>query len=256
MRTCRTLILVSVACLGLGATRALGGFTLFTRVWGNAIVATDVTEAGKAAATPTPQTPVYYVGRSLGCRLGSMAGDTLPDEMEMHRIVTNVLAKQGYIGTRPELHEPSLLLVVQWGYLEPRSENLLWFLGYDRSLDAQAPADPKHPGPERFRTRSRETETIVNYAGDSVYGVIVTAFDYKSVGTGNPVIYWQSRIGLPANGKSMAQAIPSMIIAAGPALGHESKLPVLASADNAREGYVEFREPEFIGYKEDLEKKE
>ncbi|HLP07099.1 MAG TPA: hypothetical protein VK178_02970 [Opitutaceae bacterium] len=256
MRTYRTLILVSAACLGLGATRAFGAFTLFTRVWGNAIVATDVTEAGKAATPPTPLNPVYYVGRSLGCRLGSLRGENLPDEKEMHRIITNVLAKQGYVGTRPELREPSILLMVQWGYLDSRSEDLLWFLGYDSRQDPMARVDPKYTGSERFRTRPREIETIMDYASDSMYGIIVTAFDYKSVGTGNPVIYWQSRIGLPANGKSMAQAIPSMIIAAGPALGRESKLPVLADADNAREGHVEYREPEFIGYKEDLEKKE
>lgn len=74
---------------------------------------------------------------------------------------------------------------------------------------------------------SREIETILDHAAQPIYGIIVTACEYKSASTPNPITYWQTRIGLPANGKSMIQALPTMVIAAGATIGRETDSPVL-----------------------------
>lgn len=238
-------LIFALGVLSLSLSNAwCAGFSLFQSIWGDAIVSTDTTPEGHALAPPTPDQPVYYLGRSLGCRLGSIPGDKMPAEKEMTQFIAKVLAKQGYRGAKPGVHEPDLFLVVQWGYLEPRGGDLLWFLGYDPSQDIASPSFPGVLGPEIYRrgARSPTIQAILDYADEAVYGIIVTAFDYKSANTSKPVIYWQTRIGLPANGKSMAQALPTMLVAAGNAIGRESNSPVLVSADTAREGAVRLGE--------------
>jgi len=244
---CAVALLLGVLGLGLPKTQC-AEFVLFKNVWGDVIVATDTTREGRALTPPTPEQPVYYRGLSLGRRLGSIPGDREPDKKQLTDFVTGILARQGYLGARPGVHEPTLFLVVQWGYLDPRNNNLLWFLGYDPNQDIGAPVFPGMLGPEIWRRdfRSREIETILQDASGANYGIIVTAFEFKSASTPNPVAYWQTRIGLPANGKSMAEALPTMLVAAGPAIGRPADTPVLLDTDNARQGVVKLGELKFF----------
>ena len=238
-----------------GGPRVWGGnFTLTKSVWGDVIVSTDTTEAGKALTPPSPQQPVYYRGMSLGRKLGSIPGDHEPDKQKLTDFVAATLARQGYLGAHKGVHDPSLFLVVQWGYLKPGTEDLHWFLGYDPRQDIAAPTFPGHLGPEIWRRgfRSREIETILQDSQEAIYGIIVTAFDYKSADTARPIVYWQTRIGLPANGKSMAEALPTMLVAAGPAIGHRSDKPVLVDADLAREGRVQLGQLQILDIVNDL----
>lgn len=237
---------LGVFCLGLPSLQA--GFNLFRNSWGDVIVSTDTTPEGRALTPPTPEKPVYYLGKSLGCKLGSIPGDVEPGVQEMTNVVAKILAKQGYLGARPGVHDPSLYLIVQWGYLKPGSGDLLWFLGYDANQDIASPSFPGVLGAEVFRRnfRSRTTQTILEDSADAIYGIIVTAFDYKSADMPEPVICWQTRIGLPANGKSMMQALPTMLLAAGSAIGRESNAPVLLDADIVREGRIKLGELQIL----------
>lgn len=249
------LVLTALLVLGAGTASARGGeFVLFKNVWGDVIVATDTTEEGKARTPPSPQQPVHYKGLSLGQRLGSIPGDREPDVKQMNQFVARILAKQGYLGARPGGPEPELFVVLQWGYLEPRSEDLLWFLGYNPADDIAAPAFPGKLGPEVWRRgmRSRLIETIMQDSQDAIYGIIVTAFDFKTARTAEPVAFWQTRIGLPANGKSMAEALPVMLAAAGPAIGRPADKPVMVDADRAREGRVKLGDLKFLDFKSEL----
>jgi hypothetical protein len=207
------------------------------------IVATDTTTTGHALTPPSPEHPVYYRGLSLGRKLGSIRGDHEPEVQEINLVIAKILAKQGYLAARPG-HEPTLFLIVQWGYMEPERNNLLWFFGYDADQDIGAPVMEGILGPEVFRRdlRSHSIETILTNAREATYGIIVTAFEFKSAKSPNPVVYWQTRIGLPANGKSMAAALPTMLVAAGPAIGRESKTPTLLDVDDVREGRVNLGE--------------
>ncbi len=229
---------------------AAAGFNLFSNSWGDVIVATDTTPEGRKLEPPSPSEPVYYLGRSLGAKLGSLRGDTLPDEEEMTRFVAKVLAKQGYLGATPGVHEPTLYLVVQWGYLQPSSGDLLWFLGYNPEQDIAAPSFPGMLGPEVWRRgfRSRTIEAILDGASTSNYGIIVTAFEYESADTPEPIVYWQTRIALTANGKSMAAALPAMLVAAGPDIGRAADSPVLRDANEARRGVVEMGDLEVLEF--------
>jgi hypothetical protein len=248
MRLLRLLPALVLPALGAGAARA--EFTLFKSVWGDAIVATDTTAAGRAVTPPTREQPVYYLGMSLGRKLGSIPGDREPEVKQLNVFTAKVLAQQGYLGAQPGVHEPSLFLVLQWGYLTPGSEDLLWFLGYNPDNDIASPGTIGMLGPEVFRRgmRSREIDAILQDSQNPIYGIIITAFDFKSARTPNPVVLWQSRIGLPANGKSMTEALPAMLVAAGPAIGRATDKPVFVDADTARSGTVRLGELKFLDF--------
>ncbi len=229
------------------------GFNPFRNFWGDVIVSTDMAPEGHALTPPTLEKPVYYLGKSLGCRLGSVPGDRLPDARKMTQLVVKILAKQGYLGASPGVHEPTLYLLVQWGYLEPWSGELLWFLGYNVNKDIAGSRFPGLIGPEAYLRdfRSRQAQTILDDAGGAIYGIIVTAFEYKSVSTPKPIAYWQTRIGLPANGKSMDEALPTMLLAANTTIGRESESPIFRDADEVREGRVELGEFKVLGVVDD-----
>jgi hypothetical protein len=230
-----------------------GAFSLFSGSWGSAIVNTDMTREGRMLALPTPEAPVYYLGQSLGCRLGSIPGERLPDDKELTQIVVDALAKQGYLGATKGGHEPSLFLILQWGELQPTRDDLLWFLGYDPRQDIAAPSGSGRLGPEVFlrNCRSPEVDRILSYANKPIYGIIVTAFEYKSAKTDHPVAYWQTRIALPSNGKSMANAMPVMVMSAGPVFGRETGKAMLRDTNEARQGHVTLGELEVLDYYED-----
>ena len=233
---------IAVVIIGLCLPRICSAkFQLFHRVWGNVIVATDMTPEGRKLTPPTPEHPVYYLGASLGAEFGSIPGDELPDEKQMNLLVARVLAKQGYLYASPGVHDPSLFLVLRWIYLEKVP---LWFVGYnwkyDRSFEMGVILD----------TVGRGGNLWSSPESHACYGIIITAFDFKSVGAKHPIPCWETRITLPADAKSMAMALPPMIIAAGPAIGHESKLPFLGDADAVRQGHVTLGDLEVIGYED------
>lgn len=254
MRSPPATLTFALALLAGAATAidARAEFVLFKNIWGDVIVATDTTPEGRKLTPPTPQRPVYYKGQSLGRRLGSTPGNLEPDVSQLNLFVGQVLAKHGYLAAPASMAEPELFLVLQWGYLKPGSGDLRWFLGYNPEQDIAAPSNPTMLGGEVFRRgfRSRLIDTILENSQEPIYGIIVTAFDFKTASTSAPIAYWQTRIGLPANGKSMAAALPVMITAAGPAIGRPADAPVLVNADYAREGQVKLGELKILGFEE------
>jgi len=223
----------------LAALEARAG--VFERYWGDCVVVTDMTEAGRALKPASPESPVYFLGEVYGGRLGSLHGDRLPDPKEMGRLVAKILAKQGYLPAQPGVHEPQIFLVLQWGRIGNRSGDSLWFLGYDRAQDPAVPvlATASMPlgftisGPVfRGEFRPREIETVLEYAQEDIYGFIISTFEYKSARTAEPVVLWQTRIGVPANGKSMPDALTTIVQLAGSQIGRETTKPVLRNTED------------------------
>src|SRR5579859_4285238 len=119
MNSFRVLAATLLITLSVALPRAWASkFTLFSSVWGDAVVITDMTPAGRLLVPASPAKPVYYRGLSLGSRLGSIPGDVMPEEKKFDEFVAKILAKQGYLPATPGLHEPTLFLIVQWGYLK------------------------------------------------------------------------------------------------------------------------------------------
>jgi len=225
---------------------------------------TDMTKEGRALRPVSRENPMYFLGEIYGGRLGWMPGEQLPDPKAMGRFVAKILAGQGYLAAQPGVHEPELFLVVQWGRLDPRSGDGLWFLGYDRRQDPAAPNfAPKITAlgtavfspDEVFRRnfRPREIETVLEYAREDIYGLIISAFEYKTARTAEPVVLWQTRIGLPANGKGMGEAIAVMAQVAAPQIGRETTKPSLFNTENRYT--TRLRELEILGVEEDASAK-
>jgi hypothetical protein len=248
VRSSRLALALLFSAAGPALHRAHAGFDLFRNLWGDVLVATDTTPAGLEQTPPTKEEPVYYQGVSLGRRLGSVRGDKEPSERQLNRFAADILAKQGFLDARTAGKEPTLLLVLQWGYLTPGTDDLYWFLGYKSVNDIAAQNQINFIGPEAFlmNFRSGVTERIIEDARHPIYGIMITAFEFKSSRTKQPIAYWQTRIGLPTHGKSMADALPVMLVAAGPSIGRPADKPVLADADSARKGSVNLGELKFL----------
>lgn len=155
----------------------------FPNRWGNAVVTTYVSPAGRKLKAPDPKNPTSYLGLSRGCTLGSNPGDRLPDVDEMTKFVVDTLASQGYVGSAPGSNEPELFIVLEWGRLQPQTADLLSFLGYDPRKDIGSSPNPGMLGPEVFRRNMRTpaVETVLSYSQGPIYGILLTAYDYQTV---------------------------------------------------------------------------
>ncbi len=236
------------ALLGLLPLTLPAKSKFFPNTWGDIIVNTDMTPFGRERTPPSLEHPVTYVGDSLGLKFGSIRGDRIPPDKEVVDFVVDVLAQQGYIGVKSLDENPELYITLQWGYLEPPYVNLYWFLGYDPSKDIAASNFPGALGPEVFRRNLRDpkTETIVRLAKEPMYGIIIVAFDFESASTPQPIILWQTRIAVRAARKTMAEALPNMVLAAGPSIGRETTSPVFHDVDDLLEGKVEMGDLEEV----------
>jgi hypothetical protein len=64
---------------------------------------------------------------------------------------------------------------------------------------------------ERFRKRDQKTEDLLNQIANDCYYVIISAFDYASVGQGKSQLLWRTKLTTTSPGTSLADAIPSLI---------------------------------------------
>ena len=120
MITRRIIFTLMLGALGLGLPlNRAAGISLFSGSWGDVIVATDTTTEGRTLTPPSTEQPVYYRGKSLGCKFGSMPGDREPAVPEMNRFIARVLAKQGYLAAAAGGEESALFLVVRGAISSP-----------------------------------------------------------------------------------------------------------------------------------------
>ncbi len=228
----------------------------FPRGEGDVVVVTDMTAAGRLRPPPTVEAPVYFKGLTLGCRLGSIRGDKEPNPEVLSRFVTKLLRRQGYRGSPGPHRPPELLLVLQWGYLGAQGTDKLWFLGYNADDDIGYSPHPNLLGPEVFLRglRTREVETVLDLANEPLYGVIVTAFEHESAKGPEPVLLWQTRISFAARGKSMEEALPTMLATAASQIGRETTKPVLRDPDDGRRAEVTWGEMQTSEVREERER--
>jgi hypothetical protein len=64
---------------------------------------------------------------------------------------------------------------------------------------------------ETFRRRDTKTEHLLQHIADDCYYVVVSAFDYSSVGRGEGRLLWRTKLTATARGASLATAIPALI---------------------------------------------
>ena len=81
--------------------------------------------------------------------------------------------------------------------------------GY-RPVSAASTFQPVSPI-EIFRRRNQKTEDLLVQVSKDCYYVLISAFDYASVGQGKSRLLWRTKLTTTTPGISLAEAIPSLI---------------------------------------------
>jgi hypothetical protein len=219
---------------------------------------TEATEAGRQIAAPTADRPVYVVIHSGGRHdFGSAISEkSAPTTVALDQQMQGSLARAHYLPADAG-HQPSLLIVYNWGVHGVSSENfddpgyrnlldrasLVGGGGFASELNkvlqqAQIAADATPTGRwgaqmpgmrpvnaassfqaanpfERFRNRDQKTEDLLVQISNDCYYVVISAFEYSTVGKGKSRLFWRTKLTAAAPGISMADAIPSLIASGG-----------------------------------------
>ena len=203
----------------------------------NVIINTELTEAGEKAGLPSPSNPVYIDGVFYGFNnMGTAYGQQKePPAEDMVSGIFKELDKQGYIFTT-DSHPPTQLITIHWGTMRSigsgrgASPKWLHFLGGDKlGLEYElVPFGTMDPGLARRGMRSGKEEAIVQAAKKDLYYIQIAAYEFNSAVEGdNPIKYWETRIATVAQGKSIVEALPTMIEIAGPAIGIPNDKPMI-----------------------------
>jgi hypothetical protein len=223
--------------LGALAATAERGAARQTEV--NIIV--DMTPEGRKVEPPSQAKPARYLPLVLGYKeIGApIAGSKPPLQNEVLHLAALELARQGYLVISKTAPAPSLILLFQWGSMNPQIETFF----------------DENPGQRMFANEPQmlalvggntlqhmdldfEKEQIRQGAEESRYFVALTAFDFKAYARNHKkVMLWQAKMSLPSVSVSIDEAMPALVRAGGPLFGRETVRPkrvVLPVTDEGR----------------------
>jgi hypothetical protein len=204
-------------------------------------IVVDMTAEGRKVAPPSPAKPARYLPLVLGYReIGApIAGSRPPLQNEVLHLAAVELANQGYLVMSKTGPAPSLILLFQWGSMNPQIETFF----------------DENPGQRMFANEGQmlalvggntlqhmdldfQKEEIRQGAEQSRYFVALTAFDYRAYARNHKkVMLWQAKMSLPSVGVSIDEAMPALVKAGGPLFGRETLQPkrlILPVKDDGR----------------------
>lgn len=222
-----------------GASLQAGGFPKTPDP--DVLAVTDVTDEGRSWPLPEPGKPVYYEAVSYGSRnYPGLRGDIEPNPRAMLRLIVSTLAEQGFEPTK-EKGGAKIFLSISWGFAHG-DLGMLRFLGGDKlglmwELDTGGMITPNV-----FRRgfRSVTAAKVMSVANNDLYIASIQAFDLKKLDAGEKVLLWHTRIACSASRLTMADALPTMIVAAGPFFGRETKQPEWRDIAALKKAHVDF----------------
>jgi hypothetical protein len=212
---------------------------------------TEFTAAGRNVAPATPAQPVFFVAQSKGYQpMGDgVAGDHPPVAAELDRFLYQALAAQGYLPAKEVSPAPGLALIYFWG------------VHYNMDRDLAALFPEKHEqylleraalvGGKRYAhdlalqmqfgvslaDHSVYKDFLRNQASSDLYYVVVSAYDYTRLARGEHQLLWRTTLTVTAQGVSMHEALPPLIVTGGEYFGREMTETV-ALRRNVRRGTV------------------
>lgn len=254
-----------IACLAVLIASALPGMAFLDFLFDRPpvlVVNTNLTEEGRKLPEVSPKNPVYIAALSLGFEeFGRpIANDNPPPEDKMKKIVTKILRDRGYLAAS-KAHPPTLLVTVSWGtYYQSHGPaltangQLLRFMGGDK-LDLMWEAESTMAGgmldPRVLLRgmRDGETSAIMDMAYGSLYLLSIKGFDLEAYKNGRKVVMlWETNIACPADGQDLSQALPLMVVSAGPMLAKETKRPEWLDEVDKHKAKVTIGEAEMVGF--------
>ncbi len=214
-------------------------------------VITEMTDEGRKLTPPSPEHPAYYVARPMGYHAEGhgTAAERPPPESLLEDRVRQALAVNSYLPAAPG-KPPTLLIVYVWGvhnnldagtedsgaFPDVKHRNLLSraslvggtrFAGelkaalerQDRVYDVTAM--PLLDPVRLFTEHDPKTRQLVELSKANCYYVVASAYDYVAGAHGDRILLWRSKMTVDAQGVSMAEALPTLILHAGEFLGRD-----------------------------------
>jgi hypothetical protein len=254
-----SLIVLTMASLALPLLRAK---ERLSEVSANA----ELTEAGRKIPRPTPDKPAYYVPVIYGWYEDGalVAGEEPPKRADLIRQVGQALAKEGYVlqALRPDANKtlPSLIITVEWGYLNPVVTNEGALNQTTGDGATMAVAGMRDDPTQRESTNLNQRQMLALVAGSALtrqaffseadwqklnaavaedrYYLIVSALDFAASLKGEQVLLWRTRMSTPRQGVWMQDIVPALVTAGTPLFGRQSDVPTWQDF-KVREGRVE-----------------
>lgn len=227
-----------------------GGFLGFlARREPDILTVTDVTDEGRSWPSPEPGKPVYYEAISFGTRnFPGLPGDPSPNPRAMLNLIVKTLAKQGFVRATKK-GEAKVFLSIAWGYSRANL-SALGFLGGDKlDLMWELESGPAlSPNVLRRGFRGMDEMKIMEAANSDLYIASIQAFDLVALDAGTKKLLWHTRIACEATGITMADTMPTMIIAAGPFIGRETKKPVWRDLTDLRKANIDIGEVKMLEF--------
>ncbi len=258
----RLQLFVALGAFGLAAVPGAAGRNL------QMIVVAEQADPKAAPVLPRPEHPADYVVFDAGyIEAGDpIANEKPPASSAMADALRNTLAAQGY--QPAATGQPQLLFVYHWGLLNRDSHAIRNGLTIDPNLHARLAlltttrqdgeienflldhrlmgrTNPafRTPGFLEFQYRD-----ILDLTHDDSYFVVLSAYDYASIGRREARLLWRVKMSTRSAGAAMADALPALLRGGAPYFGRDlNKLQTVAApliaGNRAAPGAQQFSPP-------------
>lgn len=201
------------------------------------------TAAARELPTASAADPLSYVavqGRYIEAG-DPVAGERPPQPEAVVEALRAALSTQDYTPAAAGV-TPQLVVTYHWGVIRPDSTQLPSTSELKPNLKTRLSLVARQKLVEDIErdliahryTRSPVVSNLIpsyrdalEWAHDSRYFVIVSAYRYESLIDGSPVLVWRTRLSAADNSGSMSEVIPALLAAAGDQLGQEHRLAEL-----------------------------
>jgi hypothetical protein len=97
-----------------------------------------------------------------------------------------------------------------------------------------------------FERKNPNNQFLLEQSLDDCYYVVASAYDYRSASTGKKDLLWRTRMTVNAQGISMKQALPTVVMSAGPFFGHETVESQVIQRRAVPDGTIEIGTPTVV----------
>jgi hypothetical protein len=214
-------------------------------------VFTEMTDHGRELPQASAESPVYFISYDAGRKSeGEPIGEKVfPAPDALQDILFRSLANNGYRPAAPG-QTPSLALIYYWGshssiedpeeialFPERNQQHVL-----ERAMLVGGSAYRRKIADEyafgyTFADRMPKQAFLIDQASRDMYFVVVSAYDHAEMLAGRRRLAWRTTMTVSANGVSMRDALPPLVLTAADYFGRATDEPVAINR-RARRGTV------------------
>ena len=164
-------------------------------------IVAELTAEGRALPEPSVARPVIYFPVFAEPKI--LMPRDVPERNRVLQWLKPALSASGFECVNPRDVQPSQLLVIDWGEIEPQVDEVFW--NQAEMEEFVLGSEPRRvPWWEHARLRGEVAAT-------ARYFLRLDAFDFAAAKQGKRVLLWRARISAPVNGVTMAGVMPTLI---------------------------------------------